>query len=108
MRVLIGHRGRRYRFLGVDSSTRDGSLNITVRRAGTSAFSYRWEAQAGAAEPVRVDFTPQRAKNKKITVHQSGRINFHETGESIYVEPLAVIAATTRDVANDVTILISL
>jgi len=44
---------------------------------------------------VQIELSPERAKDKEITIHQSGRINFHEIGRSIYVEPLAEILKTT-------------
>jgi len=94
MRLLIAHGKRRYRFLNIESSTRDGSLSITIRRNGKSRTSYQWGTRPSQETPVKIELSPERAKNKEITIHQSGRINFHEIGRSIYVEPLTSIRKT--------------
>lgn len=94
MRLLIAHGGRRYRFLNIDSSTRDGSLSITIRRDGKSRTTYQWGTRPGEETPIQIELSPERAQNKEITIHQSGRINFHEIGRSIYVEPLTSITKT--------------
>jgi len=88
MRLLVAHGGQRYRFLNIESSTRDGSLSITIRRDGKSRTTYQWGTRPGEETPVELEFSPERAKNKEITIHQSGRINFHEIGRSVYIEPL--------------------
>lgn len=95
MRVLIAHSGRLFRFVNIDSTTRDGSLNVTIRRDGKSTFNLLWGTSPGTEQPVRRDFDPARAKSKEITVHQSERINFHEIKRSIFVEPLTEVTATT-------------
>jgi hypothetical protein len=94
MRLLVAHDGRRYRFLNIESSTRDGSLFITVHRDGKSRITYQWGTRPGEETPLQIELSPERAKDKEITIHQSGCINFHETGRSIYVEPLAAIVKT--------------
>lgn len=91
MRILVVHAGQRYRFLNIDSSTRDGSLVITVRRDGESRVTYRWGTRPEVETPVQAELSPGRLKNKKITIHQSGRINFQDIGRSIYIEPLTAI-----------------
>jgi hypothetical protein len=95
MRLLVVHAGQRYRFLNIDSSTRDGSLVITVRREGESRITYQWGTRPEVQTPVQAELPPGRLKNKKITIHQSGRINFHDIGRSIYIEPLTAITKTT-------------
>jgi hypothetical protein len=95
MRLIVAHGGRRYRFLNIDSTTRDGSLNITVRRDGKSLTTYQWGTRPGEANPTQIELSPERANNKEITVHQSGRVNFHEIGRSIYIEPLTTIEKTS-------------
>ena len=42
-----------------------------------------------------MDYEKPRCKNKRITVHQSGRVNFHENGRSIFLEPLTDTTITT-------------
>lgn len=95
MRLLAVHAGQRYRFLNIDPSTRDGSLVITIRRGGESRTTYQWGTRPEAQTPVQAILPSGRPKNKKVTVHQSGRINFHELKRSIYIEPLTAITKTT-------------
>lgn len=94
MRLLVIHAGQRYRFLSIDSSTRDGSLVIIIRREGEGSITYQWGTRPEVQTPVQTELPPGRSKNKKITVHQSGRINFHEIGQNIYIEPLTAITKT--------------
>jgi hypothetical protein len=49
----------------VDSAERDGSLSIAIH---------------------------QRLKSYQVTLHQSGRINFKNAGETIYIEPLVCLS----------------
>lgn len=88
MRVLIVHGNRRFRFLNVESSPRDGSLSLTVRRDGTSQMKYRWLVGPGDPSPKQVEIPKDELRDKRITIHQSGRVNFHELGRHIYLEPL--------------------
>jgi hypothetical protein len=91
MRLLVIHAGQRYRFLSIDPSKRDGSLVITIRREGERRMTYQWGTRPEAQTPVQAELPPGRPKNKKITIHQSGQINFHELKRSIYIEPLTAI-----------------
>ena len=63
MRVLIGWRGKLYRFVNVDSAARDGSLSVVIH---------------------------QKGKAHHITLHQSGRINF-KGAATVYADPLVAM-----------------
>lgn len=67
---------------------------ITIRREGESHTTYQWGTRPEAQTPVQAKLPLGRPKNKKITIHQSGRINFHELKRSIYIEPLTAITKT--------------
>lgn len=93
MRVLIRHKGRLRKFLVLESSDRDGSLTLVVRREGVSTSRATWSEKQGEQEPKETVFEAPRPKSKRITIHQSGRVNYHENGQTIFIEPLT---RTTR------------
>lgn len=70
------------------TSDRDGSLSLTVRRKGVSTSRTSWSTRGGEQEPRATEFDQPRPKNKRITIHQSGRVNYHENESSIFVSPL--------------------
>ena len=89
MRVLIAHQGRLFRFLTVDLTPRDGSIVVVLRREGTDTAAATWSTRTGEEFPAREDFLIPKSRNKKITIHQSGRINFTGFQSSpIFTEPL--------------------
>lgn len=94
MRVLILHGGRLLRFLTVESSDRDGSLILIARREGRSASCVSWSSRPGEQQPHRTELDKPRLKSKRVTVHQSGRVNYHENGRSIFIEPLTMTTRT--------------
>jgi len=95
MRVLIRHKGCLRKFVVVESSDRDGSLTLVTRREGASTSRVAWNTRSGEQEPRQVDFDEPRPKSKRITIHQSGRVNYHENGRSIFIEPLTLTSRTT-------------
>ena len=72
----------------LETSNRDGSLSLTIRREGVSKSRTTWSTTTGEQEPKTTEFDPLRPKNKRITIHQSGRVNYHENGSTIFVAPL--------------------
>lgn len=88
MHILIQHKGRVRKFAVVESSDRDGSLILVMRREGVSTSRASWSTRPGQQEPEETTFKEPRPKGKRITVHQSGRVNYHENGRSIFIEPL--------------------
>lgn len=67
---------------------------MTVRRDGHSHSRTSWSMGSGGDEPRTIDFDEPKAKNKKITIHQSGRVNYHQNGSSIYIAPLTLTATS--------------
>ena len=88
MRILILHRANLYRFLVVESGDRDGSLSVIVSREDSGSTGATWGSRPGEQQPLHTEYEKPRPKNKRITVHQSGRINYHENRRSIFIEPL--------------------
>ena len=88
MRVLIQHSGAVRKFLVLESGDRDGSLTLVVRRDGVSSSRASWSTRPGEQDPKEVEFQTPRPKSKRITIRQSGRINYHESGRTIFIEPL--------------------
>lgn len=84
MRILIGHKGCLRKFVVIESSPRDGSLSLVIRRDGASSSRVTWTADLKAFKPHQVSCS----NNKRITIHQTGRVNYHESGKSIFIEPL--------------------
>lgn len=72
----------------LETSDRDGSISLTIRREGVSTSLTSWSTRPGEQEPKTTEFDQPRSKNKRITIHQSGRVNYHENGRSIFVAPL--------------------
>lgn len=95
MRILVRYKGSLRKFVVVESSDRDGSMTLVMRREGTSTSRTTWRTKPGEHEPKRVDIEEPRQKSKRITIHQSGRVNYHENGNSIFIEPLTRTSRTT-------------
>lgn len=72
----------------VETSDRDGSLILTIRREGVSTSRTSWSTRPEDQEQKKTELDKPCLKNKKITVHQSGRVNYHENGNSIFIAPL--------------------
>lgn len=93
LRILISYKNRLYSFVNIEAGSRDGSIIITLRRDGKNDFRVSWSNQPENEMPTRIDFTESRKKNKKITIHASGRINFPDLPDTpIFIEPLVYIS----------------
>ncbi|MFC7514082.1 hypothetical protein ACFQUU_03590 [Herbaspirillum sp. GCM10030257] len=89
MRVLMKHGEVLYRFATLEFSDRDGSIVLTLTRDGVSTFSMVCEGNVGEANLVRRKFDTPRRKDKKFSIHASGRINVpHLRDKPIFIEPL--------------------
>lgn len=88
MRILVQHSGALRKFVVLESSDRDGSLTLVMRRDGVSHSRASWSTKPGDQGPKQLDFQAPCSKNKRITIHQSGRINYHENRRTIFIDPL--------------------
>ncbi|WP_290905352.1 hypothetical protein [Aquabacterium sp.] len=71
-----------------ETSERDGSLSLSIRREGLSLSKTTWSTSPEKQDPKITEFDTPKPKNKRITIHQSGRVNYHENGNSIFIAPL--------------------
>ena len=80
-RLLLEHGGN-LRHLASIEATHDGSISLALVRQGDNDFG--WEAggsSEGCTPFQKVDFEAPRARTKRITIHTSGRVNYHyQTG----------------------------
>jgi len=88
VRILIRYGSTTRKFLVLNRSGRDGSQSLTIRREGVSSSQASWSTKSGEQEPTITEFEHPRPKDKRITIHQSGRVNYHEHGSSIFIAPL--------------------
>lgn len=88
MRILIRYGSIIRKFIVLETSDRDGSLSLIVRRDGVSTSRTTWSTRPGEQETKTTEFDQPRPKNKRITIHQSGRVNYHENGHTVFVAPL--------------------
>lgn len=88
MRILIRYGLTTRKFMVLETSDRDGSLSLTMRREGVSTLRTSWSTRSGEQEPKTTAFNQPGPKNKRITIHQSGRVNYHENGNYIFIAPL--------------------
>lgn len=95
VRILIKYKDSLRKFVVVESSDRDGSLTLVFRREGTSISRSTWSTKEGEHKPKQIDFDEPRQKSKRITIHQSGRVNYHENKNIIFIEPLTRTSETT-------------
>lgn len=72
----------------LETSDRDGSLSLSIRREGVSTSRITWSTRPEEQEPKTTEFDKPSPKNKRITIHQSGRVNYHQNGSSIFIAPL--------------------
>ncbi len=88
MRILIRRGPVVRKFMTLETTDRDGSLIMTIRRDGYSSSRTSWTTGTKDAEPSTSEFDTPKSKNRKITIHQSGRVNYHQNGGSSYIAPL--------------------
>lgn len=72
----------------LETSDRDGSLNLIIRREGIGTSRISWSPGAEDQCLRATEFVSPRSRNKRVTIHQSGRVNYHESQTSIFVAPL--------------------
>lgn len=94
MRLLIRHGSVVRKLMTLETTDRDGSLIMTIRRDGYSNSRMSWNTEPEEVAPRTTVLDPPQPKNKKITIHQSGRVNYHENGSSIYIAPLTETETT--------------
>jgi len=95
MRILIQHNDNIRKFLVLESSDRDGTLTLVATRECVDSSGVSWSTQPGGQEPKQREFDPPLPKSKRVTIHQSGRVNYHENRQRIFIEPLTCTTCVT-------------
>jgi len=88
MHILIRHQNQLRKFVVIDISPRDGSVVLVLRREGASVQRARWSSGSEMRGPEKVEISEPTPKSKRMTIHQSGRVNFHWGMAPIFLEPL--------------------
>ena len=76
-RILIKHEGVLRRLANIDIANHDGSINLALVRSGSNSQGWRWDSTCSDFDAVEYD-EPQ-LKTNRISIHTSGRVNFHVT-----------------------------
>lgn len=76
-RLLAKHRGVLRRIASIDIAKHDGSINLALVRSGSNTSGWHWDSTCSGY--TTVEYSEPKTKTKRVTVHTSGRINFHCT-----------------------------
>jgi hypothetical protein len=79
-RLLLRSKGV-LRHLASVKVTHDGSMKLNLVREGISERGYKWSVNEARPSPVSARDAPE-PKTKSITIHTSGRVNYHYGGGS--------------------------
>ena len=63
------------RVANIDIANRDGSVTLALARSGLNVSGWQWDS--GRAEFDVIAYVEPMPKTKRITIHTSGRVNFH-------------------------------
>lgn len=76
-RLLFRHDSVLRRVANVDIANHDGSINLALVRSGSNSFGWRWDSTRSDFDTV--EYNEPKLKTNRISIHTSGRINFHVT-----------------------------
>ncbi len=77
-RLLLRHGGA-CRQLASANATHDGSIRLSLVRSGVSDKGFNWSSGPDGHSPIE-PCDRSEPKTKSITIHTSGRINYHFNG----------------------------
>ena len=75
MRLLVDRDGMLRRVANIDIAKHDGSVTLALVRSGFNVSGWQWDS--GRAEFDVIAYVEPTPKTKRITIHTSGRVNFH-------------------------------
>jgi hypothetical protein len=75
MRLLVKHSGVLRRVASIDIAKHDGSINLALVRSGFNLSGWCWDSTCSGHTIVEYD--EPKSKTRRVTVHTSGRVNFH-------------------------------
>jgi len=74
-RLIVEHDGLFRVFANIAISTNDGSIILSLIRSGTNTFG--WQSDPSGTVVDAVQYSEEIPRTKKITIHTSGRVNYH-------------------------------
>jgi hypothetical protein len=74
-RLIVKHGGVLRRVANIDVVTHDGSINLALVRSGFNVSGWEWNSSRTNFDAIA--YTEPKPKTKRITIHTSGRVNFH-------------------------------
>lgn len=74
-RLVVKHGGILRLLADIKVSTHDGSIILSLIRSGTNTSGWMWDSTRTDFDTVQ--YPQGRRKTKKITIHASGRVNYH-------------------------------
>lgn len=74
-RLIVKHGGVLRRVANIDVVTHDGSINLALVRSGFNLSGWQWNSSRSNFDAIA--YTEPKPKTKRISIHTSGRINFH-------------------------------
>lgn len=77
MRLLVKHRGVLRRVASIEIAKHDGSITLALVRSGSNTSGWHWDSTG--LDYTTVEYSEPKPKTKRVTVHTSGRVNFHCT-----------------------------
>jgi hypothetical protein len=80
LRLLVKFGSTVRRVANVDIANHDGSINLSLVRAGTNGYGWTWDSSRSDFD--KVEYAEPKPKTKRITIHTSGRVNYHVSPNS--------------------------
>lgn len=77
MRLIVKHGDVLRKVANVEIANHDGSINLTLVRAGSNSLGWHWDSARSDFDAV--EYAEPVQKTQRISIHASGRINFHVT-----------------------------
>ena len=78
IRLLVKFGSTVRRVANVDIANHDGSINLSLVRAGTNGYGWVWNPSRSDFD--KVEYADPKPKTKRITIHTSGRVNIYLRG----------------------------
>jgi hypothetical protein len=77
MRLLVKHRGVLRRVASIEIAKHDGSITLALVRSGSDTSSWHWDSTG--SDYTTDEYSEPKPKTNRMTIHTSGRVNFHCT-----------------------------
>jgi hypothetical protein len=74
-RLIIEYKGAKRIVAITTVGTHDGSIILSLVRAGSNTSEWKWDSTGSGFDSI--EYSEQLPKTKRITIHASGRVNYH-------------------------------